>query len=567
MRWDKSARVTISGFAEYFSQLETYQPHLPTWWGEIYQEGHRGCYTSQARSKQLNRQSEALYRAVEFLTGFNQIWGTPCRYDEYQENIELILINQFHDILPGSAIHEVYLDSYQDYDRIFAQGKAIRDDHLAHLHKHIDTSGSGQPIIVWNLNQVSLPAVVRVPWENPCCGVVLNSKEEAHPCIFQNGHLVFQAHDLPSMGYEVFRFIDNNANPAWTELDQPELCLENAKYRVNFNATGQITRLYDKSQQRELLAQGMPGNGLKLYFDYPKSNAAWDIDIDYKETSTELKGELVGHRQQDALKQWATFRYEFGRSTVEQDVILWKDTNRLDFETRVQWHEKHRLLRAEFALDINTAKAIYDIPFGAIERDTRPNNSYQKAQFEVPALSLVDVSEGNYGIALISEHKNGFSVEDKLVGISLLRAPAFPDTEADQGEHNFHYSLVGHTGDFREGCVIHHARNLVNPVLSARETSHPGNLPRKFSFLSVDRENVIIEALKGAEDGDGLILRLYETYGQQDVCTLLLNFELKSVIECNLVEESVSAALPVQGRQVTFRIRPYEIKTFRLQFA
>ena len=505
MAWYKPATVKTSGFQEYYQQLATISDTLPTWWGEIYQEGHRGCYTSQAFSKKLNRQSESLYRSLEFIASFAALLGEEMDPSQLQDNIELILINQFHDILPGSAVHQVYLDSYRDYDKVLTEGKHLLTSWTAMINQQIDTRGEGIPIIVWNFNQSSLSALVQTLWTGSKTGILVNAQGETIPHLFEDETLVFSAANLPSLGYEVFRFIEDQPD-ATTHLAAPqENILENAKYRVMLNETGQIIQLVDKVNQRDLLVEGTVGNCLKLYFDYPKSNDAWDIDMDYQDAFQIMEGTPVHGVQADALKQWITFRYVFSSSEIEQDVLLWNDSNRLDFETRVQWHEKHRLLKAEFTLDINTAKAVYDIPFGMIERDTRPNNSYQQAQFEVPGLSLVDVSEGNYGVSLVSEHKSGFAVKDQVVSISLLRAPTFPDPEADQGEHEFHYCLIGHAGDFRDGQIIHESRSLTNPAFAVQGNNHPGSLPQRFSFLSVDRENVVIEALKAAEDGNGLI--------------------------------------------------------------
>jgi alpha-mannosidase len=419
-------------------------------------------------------------------------------------------------------------------------------------------------LIVWNFNQSGLPVLVKTAWDGSQNGTLRNAQGEAIPHLFDKSQLLFVAANLPALGYEVYRFLEETTPPAAPTSTAVENQLENERYAVHFNGSGQLTRVYDKANQRELLAEGTVGNCLKLFFDVPKSNDAWDIDRDYQDAFQVLEGSLLHAPQADALKQWVTFRYVFGNSEIEQDVILWNDSNRLDFDTHVQWHERHRLLKAEFSFDINTPKAVYDIPFGIIERDTRPNNPYQKAQFEVPGLSMVDLSESNYGVALVSEQKSGFCVKDQVASISLLRAPTFPDPEADQGDHEFHYCLIGHRGSFREGQVLHESRALTNQPFAAQEENHPGDLPTRFSFLSVNKDNVVIEALKTAEDGHGFVIRVYETYGQQDTCTLLMNFPVKSVTECNLVEEPQAAPIDVTNRQIRFRIRPFEIKTFKL---
>ena len=564
MAWYKPAKVQTSGFQEYFQRLKEQQTTLPIWWGEIYQEGHRGCYTSQALSKKLNRQSESLYRSLEMIAGFANLLGEGIDLSQLKDNIELILVNQFHDILPGSAVHQVYLDSYKEYEKVLREGQQWLAAWLELVHQSIDTQGEGVPIIVWNFNQVNIPNQVSVFWEGNQTGRLVNAQGQTIPYMFEGDRLVFTADRLPSLGYEVYRFVESKGTSENLLAQPDEFVLENARYQVRLNELGQITQIFDQVHQRDLLVAGTVGNCLKLYFDYPKSNDAWDIDFDYQDAYEIVEGIPVHPVQADPLKHSIKFRYEFGNSEIEQEIILWKHSNRLDFETSVEWHEKHRLLKAEFTLDINTPHAVYDIPFGIIERDTRPNHSFQKAQFEVPALSLVDLSEGNYGVSLVSAHKNGFSAKDQVVSISLLRAPTFPDPQADQGSHEFHYCLIGHEGDYRTGRMIHESRNLIHQPIAVQAANHPGNLPDRFSFLSVDKENVIIEALKPAEDGNGIILRCYETYGQQDLCTLHMGFGFASIIECNLVEEAFSEPLEMQGNQFQFRIHPFEIKTFRL---
>ncbi|MEE4193587.1 MAG: glycoside hydrolase family 38 C-terminal domain-containing protein, partial [Anaerolineae bacterium] len=293
MSWYKPAQVKPSGLHEYCQQLEKKSAALPTWWGEIYQEGHRGCYTSQAKSKKLNRESESLYRSLEFLHSFTGLLGEEIGLIAFRENVELILVNQFHDILPGSAGRQIYLDSYQDYAKVLAEGNQFLNDWSGMIHQNIDTRGDGRALIVWNFNQSGLPVLVKTAWSGSPSGTVRNAQGEAVPHRFAEGQLMFAAANLPALGYEVYRFIaDETAPPAAAPAIEADNRLENERYAVQFNPSGQLTRVYDKAFQRELLAEGAVGNCLKLFFDVPKSNDAWDIDMDYQDAFQVLAGTM-----------------------------------------------------------------------------------------------------------------------------------------------------------------------------------------------------------------------------------------------------------------------------------
>ncbi len=562
IKWYKPANVVSGTLSGYFSKLSEIEAQLPVWWGEIYQEGHRGCYTSQGRNKTYNMQSERLYRALEFLMGIERSMGGKDNYPLLEENIELILLNQFHDILPGSAATQVYADSWKEYEKILGEGKGYLAMMLQRLAARIAWDGEGTPIVLWNFNHAADTAVVKIDWPQDRNGRLLDSAGHAVPYVIEDGKLTFAAHALPSFGYAVYRFIQEETAPQVSGT-LPGNRIENEWYLVQWNETGALERIYDKLHDRELLKAGGYGNRLTLYFDYPKQCDAWDLEPDYREHAQTLCANEIEAPRQDAVKQSVTMRYRTGSSTIVQRLVLYNGLGRIDFETQVDWHETHKLLRAEFDVDMESFQASYDIPFGVMERAAHCNNSYQKAMFEVPALSFADLSEGNYGAALISAEKYGFSVLDGRMGISLLRSPTFPDPEADQGTHIFSYSFYGHQGGFREGGVVAAARGVVHPVIGMACQAGNGNLPLQKSFLHTDCDNVIIETLKGAQQGEGLILRLYETYGQSGRVCLSIDFPVQRVEACNLAEEPAGEQ-KLMGNQLTFRIRPFEIKTFRL---
>lgn len=566
IKWYRPDRVHAGRLDQFFRKLFEVREKLPSWWGEVYQEGHRGCYTSQARHKQCNRASEGLYRSLEWLMSLDQWQGGPAAQDQLKENIELIVTNQFHDTLSGSGANRIYDDAQKDYAKIIGQGKEMRRQTLARLESRIDTQGQGQAIVVWNLHGFNSPAMVELDWSGQASGTLVSpsGKETLHA--ISGGKLRFVADELVGFGHCVYRFLptDKPAATASPAISKRPTQLENGRFIVAWNSSGGLTRIFDKRANREVLNRCGLGNRLVLYLDYPQSCDAWDIDADYRQHGKELKAESIHVHAPDGLSQRVTFQYRTERSTIRQSVVLHDGLDRIEFVTAANWHERHRLLRAHFDVDLLAPMATYDIPFGAIQRDTQLNNTWQQAKFEVPALSVADLSEPDYGVALLSQHKNGFMVRESDMSISLLRSPMFPDEQADQGEHTFSYSIMPHLGTFASGGVVAASRLLVNQPVAHVADSHPGKLPSAMSLLQVEPAEVVVETLKAAHDGQGLVLRMYEARGQHEKVNVKFALPLNTVQECNLMEDPEAAADFKDGC-LKVSLRPFEIKTFRLK--
>ena len=565
LKWNRPARVVAGRLDEFFEKLSEVRDRLPTWWGEVYQEGHRGCYTTQARHKKLNRASETLYRSLEWLMGLEQWQGGQSRQGVLAQNVERIVTNQFHDTLSGSAANRVYADSAREYETILGEGSAWQSETLGQLAGRIDTRGPGQPVVLWNLHGFSRPALVEMDWSDSVNGTLTDGAGKEVPCQVRDGKLQFVAKDLPQFGYSVYRFtggkssVSEAANPAAPAVER----VENDCLLIEWNSDGQLTRMFSKLLRREFLRPGGLGNKLVLYFDYPFSCDAWDLDSDYRRHPQVLKALSVTVHPREAICQRVTFEYATDRSTIRQTMVLYEGMDRVEFVTQADWHERHRLLKAHFDTDVQAPFATYDIPFGAIQRDTRLNDTWQQAKFEVPGISFADLSEPGAGVAIVSPHKSGFMVRESDMSISLLRSSTFPDEQADQGRHEFSYSVLPHEGDFARGGVVQESRLLLNPVVAQAAEPHSGDLPACKSFLQIDRPNVVVETLKAAEDGNGLVLRVYEAQGQREMAAIAFSLPVREVLECNLMEASAAAAPFADGR-LTFDIRPFEIKSYRL---
>lgn len=542
-------------------------PRLPTWVGELYLEYHRGTYTSQAHTKQANRRMELLYRDVELLNAWASIYGMPSRQERLNQGWKLILLNQFHDVLPGSSIREVYEDVARIYAEVKALAEPLRAEMLTTLSTHLgsDENGCSALLLVntlsWERSEpLQLPGDQRdlLPhgqltsdWDGqpltlldglllPPCGALLTAKPKQGP-------------DLPAVS-------------AGTTAPSQSITLCNAFYELSLNEYGEIGRLYDREAQREVIAPGVCANQLIAYEDRPLHFDAWDIDLYYEEKPYPLRD----HTQMRVIEEGpvrATVEVEhrFLSSRVTQRISLWRDSRRIDFSTEIDWHERQMLLKTAFPVAINATRATYEIQFGNLERPTHRNTSWDRARFEVCAHRWVDLSEGNYGVSLLNDSKYGHDIHHQVIRLTLLKSAVSPDPEADQGLHRFTYSLLPHQGDWRDAQTVRRAYELNVPVLVSHGfLAEKQSEPIASSFISTDCSHVVIDTVKPAENGQGLIVRLYESHNQLGRGKLTFATPLLFAEACNLLEESLGK-VDVQGNVLPFEIRPFEIKSFRVQ--
>ncbi len=261
---------------------------------------------------------------------------------------------------------------------------------------------------------------------------------------------------------------------------------------------------------------------------------------------------------------------DFLSSRITQRISVWRSSPRIDFATEIDWHEHQILLKAAFPVAINSTRATYEIQFGSIERPTHRNTMWERARFEVYAHRWVDLSEGGYGVSLLNDSKYGHDIHDHVMRLTLLKSGILPDPNADQGLHRFTYSLLPHMGDWREAQTVRYAYELNVPVLGLRGQARSPVCTDKhmpvYSFVSTDCPHIVIETVKPAEDGDGLIVRLYEAHNQRGRGTIIFATNILSACECNLLEETVGEVV-FQENKLQFQVRPFEIKTFRVRLA
>lgn len=555
---------------EYFERLRNDIDALPVWDGELYFELHRGTYTTQARNKRNNRKAELLYREAELLSYLARMYGHPYEQETLNNGWKKILLNQFHDIIPGSSITPVYEDSAKDYAEVLRTGNDIKSKALKNLESHIDTSGDGKAITVFNSLSWPVTAMVSIAAESDKKYKVIDRDGNIvdSQTITEEGRteLVFTAVDVPSMGYKVYHMIEEESVPAVVDITVEREHLENRFFAIDINEKGFITSIYDKINGRQVLQPDRCGNVLQIFEDKPANWEAWDIDISYRDKMWEVD-DMISSEIMVAgpVKGVLRITKRFNKSTIIQDITIYSDIPRIDFKTSVDWQEDQKLLKVAFPVDIRATEATYDIYYGAINRPTHWNTSWDKAKFEVCAHKWADLSEGDYGVSLLNDCKYGHDIKDNVMRLTLLRAPMWPDPKADRGYHEFTYSLYPHKGSWNQGGTVPMAWQLNAPLTAIAASPHTGSLAAEQSLFSVDADNVIIDTVKKAEDNGDLILRVFEALGQRGRVGIKCAFNVQSAVECDLLERAQGEDIPVQAGSFDVYIKPYELKTFRLK--
>lgn len=545
--------------AEYFRNLhktvENTDQFVPTWDGELYLEYHRGTYTSQGYNKRMNRKMELLYRKTEWLTVMNAIAQGSLEYAKQEEltrGWKHILTDQFHDIIPGSSIHEVYEDSRKDYEYIEGVAKAVEKDAMQCLTREQEDTYT-----VWNASAWTRDEIVEIP--DTRAGVYRDAKGQELRSQRTDCVTYVEVKQVPAMGTMTVTFEAHEEEEQQAPFTINGKEIETPYYKISLNAYGQIIRLYDKTYDREVLAGGERGNVLQIFEDKPLDNDAWDIDIFYQEKMREItdltRFEVIacGSLEIKIYMEW-----KYMSSVISQNMVLYANNRRIDFETVVDYHEKHQLLKAAFPVNIRSTYGTYDVQYGNVRRPNHWNTSWDQARFESVAHRWADLSERNYGVSLLNDCKYGHDIKDHVMRISLLKAATHPDHLQDQGTHVFTYALLPHEGDFVDGKVVEEAYALNDPMLVT-----PGNTtPEYESFVSFDNGQVELDAVKKSEDGTCIIVRFHEFAGSAQQVTMRPGFAFSSWRECDLRERAIGELS--EEKKIRLSLHAYEIKTVQI---
>ena len=556
-------RTRLTSAGDFFRELDAASgARLPVWNGELYLEYHRGTYTSQARNKRANRKSEFLLHDTEFLASYLSALRPEYAYPqaEMTQAWRLLCLNQFHDIIPGSSIGEVYVDSQRDYAAIRELVNPIREQALRGL-----AEVAGGDVLLANPAPFVSRDPVFVPDLSGGSRALAGADGVPLPVQAAEGGVWVAPGILPPHSVTALRWVDATAEPPGGLVATPH-GLENGLLRVELNDAGDIVRLFDKRCGREVIPPGEVANQWQLLEDRTHTPwDAWDTAIYHDDRCTPAEpAERIAVVEAGPLRATIEIERQIGQSRFVQRLSLAAQSARLDIETVIQWRERHAMLKAAFPVEVLAPTASYEIQWGHVARPTHRNTSWDWARFETCAQKWVDLSEGDYGVSLLNDCKYGHDIQGHVMRISLLRAPTFPDAEADQGEHIFSYSLLAHSGSLGIE-TIEQSYLLNDPVIvhvreGARGVDGGQSLVPLFT---ANRSNIVIETIKAAEDGDGLIVRLYEAQRQRGTVTLTAAFPLEAAWRTNLLEAN-QAALAVDGQSVTLDFTPFQIVTVRL---
>ena len=540
---ESAPKVTFDTAKNFFRRLNKKKGNLETWVGELYLELHRGTLTTHGLVKKQNRKLENKLKAVEFLWSCTNLKNYPS--SELDASWKKLLINQFHDIIPGSSINLVYKTTHKEYNEIHKTcDDLINKAGSTLFQKHSNS------FVLSNALSYHYEDVIEIPKEYSGYSILSENGEIIHTQEI-NGRLYCKV-SLPPLSFTTFskgEKLKQSANNASGYV------LENELIKYTFSNDGTLISALDKETNNGLLDG--PGNVLSLYEDRPLNWDAWDIDFYYKESLLETaKTNKIKQVISGPVLSSLEFHYTVGNSILKQKITLGNQSKRLDFDTYVEWKEKHKMLRVHFPTNIRSEQASFDIQYGYVKRNTHKNTSWDRAKFEVVGHKYADLSNNDNGIAILNDCKYGYSVLDNVIDLNLLRSPNNPDADADLGEHSFIYSFYPHQNDLIRSDVIQESTILNHPPLLFNGVKNNNSK----SLINFDGKGIEITAIKKSEQSNEIIFRAVETLGKTSKGKIYFNGK---VAETNLMERrNLKPAKNVNG-SLAIELKPFEIKTFR----
>lgn len=559
-------KVKMGTSLDYFKRLEkkvSGNKQLKKWIGELYLEYHRGTYTSMARNKRDNRRCENLYTAIEKLNSMAMLLGKDYPQKEINNSWETILLNQFHDIIPGSSIKEVYDVTEVEYKQLIEKANKIEKETTSYLASNINLKEKS--IVVFNTLGFDRSDIVKFKADDMEEMALLDEEGNEIPCQKTfTGEYIFFAKNVPANGHKAFAIIKPTKNFEKTIKLTDEFA-ENEFFKIKFNNKAEIISFLDKRANREIIKKGSIGNQWQAFEDKPMCFDNWDIDIYYKEKMWEINDlQLVDAIENGTVRSTLKIERKFLDSKITQYIHIYKDIDRVDFENIVDWKEKDVLVKVAFPIDINTTEATYEIQYGNVKRNTHNNTSWDIASFEVCGHKWADLSEEGFGVSMLNNCKYGHDIKEGNMRLTLIKSTCDPNPDADKEVHYFTYSIMSHMGDWRDANTAKQAYSLNTELFAKIEDAHKGLLNDKFSLVNIDKQNVMIEVIKKAEDSEDLIVRVYEYHNKRTNAKLTFFNELLDAKECNLMEKDLDKA-NFNNNEISFEIKPYEIKTFKVR--
>jgi len=583
-------KLQFSFASEFFSDLEKKLPSIPvpTWDGELYFQYHRGVFTTQAETKRRIRRAEELVLNAEKFSSLASLYGRTYPQEGMELTWKNLLFDHFHDIMPGSGIAVNYLDAKRNLEDVGRFANDVALGSLREIAAHVNTEGEGVPLMIFNSLSWPRTEITEVEAQLPASTkqveVVDSNGKPAESQLLSLDPETHRARLLllsnsPSLGYTTYFVRAATSAPAvHSVLKASADTLENEFIRVKIDPqSGCMTSLFDKRSGTESLAPAETdtggsknstcGNLLQTFVDKPKQWDAWNIDADFEKQHWDLdRADEVKLVESGPLRAVIQVKNHFQNSTFVRDIILYAGASRVDVKMQAEWHEKHILLKVAFPVSAHSDKAAYEIPFGSVERPTTRNTPAEQGQFEVPAYRWADISDAKHGFSLLNDCKYGYDAKGNVLRLSLLRSPEWPDPHADEGHHEFTYALYPHGGGWKDALTVRRGYELNYKLISMPVGKHEGALAPEHSFVQARSENIVVTALKKAEDDDALVLRFYEWAGKDGEAEVQIPPGAQSAVETDLMERPIGG-LSVQNDGIKVRTKPYEIKTIKVQYS
>lgn len=499
----------------------------PKWVGELYLELHRGTYTSVSKNKRNNRKCEFLLKNAESLASISMIYGGTYDFEILEKCQKTILLNQFHDIIPGSSIAEVYAESDRQYTQVIYDLNSCISELLIKIGEKIIPSDG---VCVYNPLGFYADSTAKIDGET----------------------VVFKNLAPYSIGY-AFPITKNDCSFG-------EDFFENGFFKITYDKNANITSIYDKQRNREVLCGN--GNILEVFEDLPYSWENWEIsDYYFLKKNIIDKAELI-QRVDDGARAGIKVVRKYFNSTIIQYIWLYNGIDRIDFESEIDWHEQQQLLKARFPLNVLSDKATYEIQFGSVERPTHKNTSWDAAKFEVCAHKWADLSDGGYGVSLMNDCKYGYSCNGNQLSITLIKSGIWPHI-SDQGNHRFVYSIYPHDGKYSKGGTVKRAYELNQPMFICRPKRNDCHQLGNINLIKSTSSNIIIDTVKKAEDNNDIIVRMYESAGEVAGFNVEYGFSVSRVFITDILENNLKE-VDVKDRQSELTAKPFEIITLRI---
>lgn len=554
---------------------------LPVWKDELYLEYHQGTFTTQAAMKAMNRSNESLLTNAEKLSSFASLAGRPYDGSALEDAWKNLLYTQFHDILPGSGIREIYIDAAANHHAAEEIGAHELNGSMDHIARRINTSASrGTPFVVFNTlswERDDLATLTLHPGDTGTYDVFDPRRKRTVPTqevrtSRYERQLMFIAEKVPACGYATYE-LRNDPLPRPPHPAASPFRLDNALFHVAVDSTtGWVSSIVDRRSGTELLAG--PGNQLQILEDRPAAWDAWNIGLTGVSFPSAFRGAEVVEQgpvrwtirlHRDYLKPGTKKDYpteDFPTSFFTQDVMVYGGLDRIDFVTGVDWWEEKTMLKVAFPLTVTAPEATFEIPYGSIRRSTGMTTSVEKARVEVPASRWADLSTAASGVSLLNNAKYGYDVKGHTVRLSLLRSPKWPDPTADRGKHLIGYSIFPHAGTWESGRTHQRGYEFNTPLVARLSGTHGGSLPASRSFVSLAPSTLVLTSVKQAEDRRGWVLQWYNVAGEASIASLRLPSPAARVVESDFMESE--GALIGKGDRVRLATGPHAIKTVRV---